>query len=197
MSWKGKVVFHSSGALTSDTLQPLREQGAVVASVHPLMTFVHGSQPELKDVPFALEGDPAALRTARQIIKRLGGNSFIVRKQDKPKYHAWATLLSPLLLSFMVAAEQVAVSIGIPARDARTKMLSIVRQTLLNYVSVGPAGAFSGPFVRGDVAVVREHLGTLKRIPEAREIYIASARSALRHLPVWNQKQLDKLLRAS
>jgi len=195
--WKGKVVFHSSGALISDTLQPLRQQGAVVASVHPLMTFVHGTLPELRDVPFALEGDPAALRTARRIIKSLGGKPFIVRKRDKPRYHAWATLLSPLFLSFMVAAEQVAVETGIAAKDARKMMLPIVRQTLLNYVAIGSAGAFSGPFVRGDVAVVRGHLQALKQIPEAREIYIATAISALRHLPVRNQKQLEKLLLAS
>src|ERR1700761_3022399 len=30
--WRGKIVFHSSGALSSDELQPLRERGASVAS---------------------------------------------------------------------------------------------------------------------------------------------------------------------
>jgi predicted short-subunit dehydrogenase-like oxidoreductase (DUF2520 family) len=32
--WKGKIVFHSSGALTSDELAALRKKGAQVASVH-------------------------------------------------------------------------------------------------------------------------------------------------------------------
>jgi predicted short-subunit dehydrogenase-like oxidoreductase (DUF2520 family) len=170
--WKNKVVFHSSGALTSDALQPLRKQGASVASAHPLMSFVHGSQPDLKNVPFALEGDPAAVRMAR-----------------------WGTLLSPLLLSFMVAAEQVARATGISAKDARKRMIPITKQTLSNYASIGPAGAFSGPLVRGDAAVVREHLEALKGIPEAHAVYIASARAALRHLPVRNRKQLEKLLK--
>jgi len=193
--WKNKVVFHSSGALTSDALQPLRKQGASVASAHPLMSFVHGSQPDLKNVPFALEGDPAAVRMARQIIKSLGGDAFVVRKQDKTRYHAWGTLLSPLLLSFMVAAEQVARATGISAKDARKRMIPITKQTLSNYASIGPAGAFSGPLVRGDAAVVREHLEALKGIPEAHAVYIASARAALRHLPVRNRKQLEKLLK--
>jgi predicted short-subunit dehydrogenase-like oxidoreductase (DUF2520 family) len=136
------------GTLTSDALQPLRQQGGSVASVHPLMTFVYGSQPDLTNVPFALEGDLAALRMARQIIKRLGGDAFVVRKQDKARYHAWGTLVSPLLLSFMVAAEQVARATGIPAKDARKKMIPIAKQTLSNYASIGPARAFSGPLVR-------------------------------------------------
>ncbi len=51
--WKGKVALHSSGALASDELGLLRRRGAAVASVHPLMTFVRGSVPSLKGVPFA------------------------------------------------------------------------------------------------------------------------------------------------
>ena len=52
-NWSGKVVLHSSGALASDELASLRAQGAAVASAHPLMTFVRGSRPRLRDVPFA------------------------------------------------------------------------------------------------------------------------------------------------
>src|SRR5262249_54548066 len=37
--WSKQVALHSSGALTSDELGPLRERGASVASAHPLMTF--------------------------------------------------------------------------------------------------------------------------------------------------------------
>src|SRR5262249_410028 len=112
-NWKAKVVFHSSGALTSDVLQVLPADGASVAFVHSLMTFVHHSQPELRGVPFGIEGDRVAVRVAQRIIQELGGDVFIVRKQDKALYHAWGTMLSPLLLSFMVTAEQVARATGI------------------------------------------------------------------------------------
>ncbi|HEV2717295.1 MAG TPA: DUF2520 domain-containing protein, partial [Terriglobales bacterium] len=88
-SWKGKVAFHSSGALASDELGMLRHRGAVVASVHPLMTFVRGSVPSLKGVPFAIEGDAEAVRMARRIVRDLGGESFNLHKQDKAAYHAW------------------------------------------------------------------------------------------------------------
>ena len=55
--WKGKVVLHSSGALSSDVLQPLKRAGAYTASLHPMMTFVPGTAPNMKHVPFAVEGD--------------------------------------------------------------------------------------------------------------------------------------------
>jgi hypothetical protein len=49
--------------------------------------------------------------------------------------------------------------------------------------------------VRGDVEIVRKHLQALKKIPEARAVYIALSRSALRHLPVENRRQLERLLK--
>ncbi len=193
--WNKRVVFHSSGALTSDALQVLREQGAAVASVHPLMTFVRGSNPALKGVPFGLEGDRAAVQAARKIVRQLQGDPFSVRKPNKALYHAWATLLSPLLLAFVTTAEQVARATGIPAKDARKKMLPIVLQTLSNYTGRGPAKSFSGPLARGDCAIVGTHLQALERIPEARDIYIALARAALRHLPVRKRKELERLFK--
>src|ERR1700733_112625 len=76
LSWKRKIALHSSGALTSDELDSLRKVGASVASVHPLMTFVRGSRPALAGVPFAIEGDAEAVRTARTIVRNLRGQPF-------------------------------------------------------------------------------------------------------------------------
>ena len=193
--WPKKIVFHSSGLLTSDALQVLRAQGASVASVHPLMTFVHGSKPPLKNVLFGLEGDQTAVKVARQIVKGLRGDPFLVRKRDKALYHVWGTLLSPLFLAFVATTEQVARYSGIPAQSAREKMFPIVMQTLSNYANRGLANSFSGPLVRGDSATIGAHLKALERIPEARETYIALARSALHYLPVRNRREIEKLLK--
>ena len=78
--WRGRTVFHSSGALTSDVLAPLRAKGAYVASVHPGMTFVRKSVPTLEGVPFGVEGDPAAVRMAKRLVQDLGGKA--VRNQE-------------------------------------------------------------------------------------------------------------------
>src|SRR5439155_10806536 len=87
--WKGKVVFHSSGALASDELNVLRRRGAAVASVHPMMTFVRGSIPSLKGVAFALEGDARAIRLERKITSDLEGDACSISKTNKIAYHAW------------------------------------------------------------------------------------------------------------
>lgn len=192
--WKGKTVLHSSGALSSDELSALRRRGAAVASLHPLMTFVGGSQPSLAGVPFAVEGDAAAIRVARRLVRDLKGKTFKIAKKNKPAYHAWGAFTSPLLLAALVTAEEVAELAGIARATARKRMLPIVRQTIANYGALGPAGAFSGPIIRGDADIVSRHLKALRQSSGARDVYLALARAALRNLPVQNRRALNRIL---
>jgi predicted short-subunit dehydrogenase-like oxidoreductase (DUF2520 family) len=189
-----RFAFHSSGALLSRELEPLRKAGIAVASVHPLMTFVAGTHPSLMGVPFAMEGDRAATQVARQIVRKLGAESFSLPPARKAAYHAWATLTSPLLLAFLVTLEEAARAAGLTRKDARRKSLPIIRQTLANYSRLGPAPSFSGPLIRGDAETMARHLTVLKKHPGAREVYIALARVALRVLPVKNRNGLSRLL---
>ena len=191
--WEGKIVLHASGALASELLAPLRRQGAAIASCHPLMTFARGSAPSLRDVPFAVEGDAAAVRVARRIARDLGGRAFLIRKRDKPLYHAWGSFVSPLLVAALALGERVGRKAGV--RHAARAAAPIIRQTLENYLAGGAASAFTGPLVRGDVATVRANLRALGSVPQARQAYLALARAALHHLPVRNARELAKLLK--
>jgi predicted short-subunit dehydrogenase-like oxidoreductase (DUF2520 family) len=193
-SWPGKVAVHSSGALSSDELDVLRRRGARIASAHPLMTFVPGVTPSLAGVGFAVEGDAAAVRVVQRIILAMGGKAFPIRKQDKAMYHAWGTIVSPLLTALLAMSERVAEAAGVDREQARRRVVPIVRQTVENYASRGAARGFSGPIVRGDAATVKQHLKVLRDVPGAGEVYRALACGALRTLPAKNRKQLARAL---
>ncbi len=193
--WAGKIVFHSSGALTSDVLAPLRRAGAQVASLHPMMTFVPGTTPHLRDVPFAVEGDPEAVAAAKTIAKDLGAELFTIEKKSKTLYHALGSFSSPLLVATLVTAERVGRAAGLSASQTRKIMGPILRQTFANYQERGAAAAFSGPLKRGDLSTVRRHLRELKRVPGASEVYRALVKSALMDLPSKNRRELLRLIR--
>jgi predicted short-subunit dehydrogenase-like oxidoreductase (DUF2520 family) len=150
--------------------------------------------PSLIGVPFAVEGDAAAVRSARQIVRALAGEAFTIPKQHKAAYHAWGAFASPLLVAMLVTAEQFARRAGLSAVEARKMVLPIVRQTIANYAALGGAGAFSGPIVRGDAEIVRKHLQVLRKVPEATDVYLALARAALRYLPARNRAELKRAL---
>lgn len=192
--WRGKIVLHASGALPSRALRPLQKRGAAVASLHPMMTFVRSARPSLAGVTFAVEGELRATMAARRIATALGGRVVQIRAGAKPLYHAFGAFTSPLLIALLAAAEKVAGAAGIAQKDARAAARPILEQTLRNYLAHGPAAAFSGPLVRGDVDTIRRHLRALRRLPEVRSAYLALVRSALRTLPVKRKKDLAVLL---
>jgi predicted short-subunit dehydrogenase-like oxidoreductase (DUF2520 family) len=192
--WKDKIVLHSSGALSSDVLEPLRLAGAHTGSLHPMMTFVPGTTPKMKDVPFAVEGNRETVKAAREIAARLGAKVFTIRKSNKVLYHALGSFSSPMIVATLVTAERVGRGAGLSRSQTRAIIGPILQQTLCNYRKRGPAAAFSGPIKRGDLETVREHLQQLARVPEAREVYRALVRSALRDLPAKNAEKIFKLL---
>lgn len=192
--WKGKFAFHASGVLSSEELGVLRVRGAQVASVHPLMTFIPGVVPNLTGVTFAVEGDRAAVRAATATVCGLGGNVLRLRKQDKPAYHVFATMVCPLLVSLLASAEKVGGLAGISPSRARTAMWPIIRQTVMNYEKLGSRKAFTGPIMRGDVATVRQHLASLADGPAVERVYRALAQSALKYLPARNRERMNEIL---
>ena len=193
-SWHNKLVFHSSGALTSEELAPLRDKGARIASVHPMMTFVRGETPEMAGVSFAIEGDAAAVRMARAIVRELGGTALTIQKHKKVLYHAFGSFASPLVIALMSTMEQVALTAGIRKQDIKPVMAPLLSQTLRNYLKRDAASAFSGPLIRGDVATIRRHLAELEKLPEVRQVYIALSRASLNALPVKNRRKIQRSL---
>ena len=190
---RGRIALHSSGALGSEILESLRRRGAAVASVHPLMTFVRGSRPSLAGVSFAIEGDPAAVRAARSIVRDLGGEPYAISRKEKNAYHAWGTFASPLLTALLATSEEVAALAGVTKKAARQRMVPILLQTVKNYGTFGAAAGFSGPIVRGDVETVLRHLAVLRTAPVPRRVYVALARAALKYLPAKDKKMLQSL----
>ncbi|HLW52219.1 MAG TPA: Rossmann-like and DUF2520 domain-containing protein [Candidatus Angelobacter sp.] len=192
--WKGKLVFHSSGALAGDVLAPLRRAGAHLASVHPLMTFVPGTRPLLRNVPLAVEGDPRAVAGARQIAARLSAEFFRIRKQSKVLYHVLGSFASPLLVATLATAERVGQAAGLSRSQTRKMIAPIVEQTLRNYLDRSAAAAFSGPVKRGDIQTIRRHLRDLRKSPQLLKVYRALVSAALRELPAKNVKSLARLV---
>ena len=74
LPWAGRIVAHTSGAVSSAALEPLRPRGALLASIHPL-TSIATAHPDadFHGTPFAIEGDARAVRVLRSLVLDLGG----------------------------------------------------------------------------------------------------------------------------
>ena len=106
----------------------LRERGAAVASVHPLMTFVRGAARGSKPLARNPRWQEFRLRwkaTRPQCAWRgawfgiVGGRAYSIRKKDKAAYHAWGTFASPLFTALLATTEQVAALAGVNRKAAK------------------------------------------------------------------------------
>ena len=163
--WKGKIVLHTSGALDSQILQPLHAFGASVGSMHPLQTFSGVGVPPLEGRVFAIEGDPGALRLARQMVRALGGDVLHLPASGKVLYHAAASMAAGQVLALIEAATTAMMSLGVKRRDAVRALLPLARQVLNNVERLGPRAAWTGPLSRGDYGVIAAHFAALHRFP--------------------------------
>ncbi|HKV22968.1 MAG TPA: DUF2520 domain-containing protein [Candidatus Acidoferrum sp.] len=173
------IVLHTSGALSSDALAPVKQHGAAIGSMHPLQSFSGVGVPPLEGRVFAIEGDPAAIRAARQIVRVLGGIPARLERSKKPLYHGAGAIAAGGVLALMEAAVRLMTASGMKRREAIRALLPLTRQVLENFERLGPRAAWTGPLSRGDYEVVATHYKALEEFPEQyREAYQAVNRLA-------------------
>jgi predicted short-subunit dehydrogenase-like oxidoreductase (DUF2520 family) len=191
---KGQIVVHSSGALNRHVLDVAGRAGASVASAHPMMTFPARVPVPLQSVPFAIESDAHARRTLSALVRRFGGRPFAIPSARKSLYHLAGMFSSPLLVSHLTAAQDLAVQAGLRPRQALQVIEPIVRATVDNFFRQGAGKSFSGPIARGDTATIRLHLQALQLHPMLAGVYRSLALYAVEALPASGRKNLRAAL---
>jgi predicted short-subunit dehydrogenase-like oxidoreductase (DUF2520 family) len=199
--WKGSIVLHCSGALSSSVLRPLAELGAATGSVHPMQTFSRQSTPRFERMVFGIEGNPAALAMARRIVQQLGGVAVRLSGSNKAAYHAAASFACSLTMACMETSTRLLMSQGFTRKQAIRALLPLTRQTLDNFERVGPRAAWTGPLTRGDFSTVRQHVEALAEYPaEYGKAYQALSRLAalvLSAKPAANLQQLNLIFESA
>lgn len=181
-----RIALHASGALSSDALAPLRARGFAVGSLHPLVS-VSDPATNAKDFGgafFCVEGDAAAVRAARRIVRDLGGHSFKVAARDKSLYHAAAVFVAGHFVALFDLATELLALCGVSRTQARRALLPLARGTLSNLMHArANADALTGPFARADAATIHRHLNTLAAHaapPDALDAYLLLGLRSLR-----------------
>ena len=170
---RASTVLHTSGALSSAVLAPLRETGWSTGSLHPLVSV---SEPKagaslLRGAFWCVEGEKRAVRLARNIVRDLDGKSFSIASENKPLYHAAAVMVSGNVTALFDVALEMLADCGLTRRQARSALLPLLASAVRNLEKLDPSSALTGTFARGDIETVKRHLEVLKNNPSALEIY--------------------------
>jgi predicted short-subunit dehydrogenase-like oxidoreductase (DUF2520 family) len=173
-SLEGHYFFHTSGSINSETLQPLADKGAHVASIHPLQVFADPAKAleTLPGIYYAIEGNDRAMELALQIVEKLQGKLLLIPTGRKVLYHVAGVFVANYLMVLIDMAVKIMEDLGETQEDAFEAFLPLMVGALQNVEALGVGHSLTGPIARGDAATVGRHLDALKAMrPEVRKIY--------------------------
>ena len=194
-----KIVFHASGSLSYRVLDSLAEQGALIASVHPMVTF---SDPEhaVQAVPgsyCSMEGDADARIFLREAFKKIGSNPFDLGDVAKAEYHAAAVFVSNYVNTVVHTGLDLFARVGLDRKRSLKILQPGIASIVNSLLQEGTVESLTGPISRGDVNVIEGHLRALKaNSPEILELYRQLAKATVpisREKGLADHESLDKI----
>jgi len=194
------VALHTSGALTSNVLRPLRTLGIAVGALHPLVSIsdAQSGADWLTQAFFSVEGDARAIRVSRRIVRDFGAQAFTIKPSAKPLYHAAALMASPNLTALIDISFEMLSRCGLTANQSQKVLLPLLRSTIENLATANPSRALTGTFKRGDVATVQKHVEAIssKNLFDALEAYVLLGRRSMRmaHRKSVSRAEIDRIL---
>jgi predicted short-subunit dehydrogenase-like oxidoreductase (DUF2520 family) len=171
----GPLVGHVSASAPLDLLAPHER-----FSLHPLLSVV-GAGAQFDGAYCAIDGSSeTALDAARGIASALGMRVKVVPREQRPLYHAAASVASNFLITLEGAAERLASAVGLE----REALVPLVHATVENWARQGARAALTGPIARGDVATAaRQREAVADAAPDLLPLWDALA-AATRELAV-------------
>ena len=170
-----RTVLHTSGALSSKVFASLAANGWHIGSIHPLASVSDPASgvEALKRAYWCVEGDATAIRMAKRLVGDLGAQSFSLKSEDKPLYHAAAVMSSGNMTALFDVALEMLERCGVSRRTSQKMLLPLLESNTMNLSHSDPEDALTGTFARGDLATVRIHLSALKGkdLDEALQLY--------------------------
>lgn len=156
----GDKVIHMSGAGGLDLLEPARQAGAKVASIHPLQSFadIEGAIRNIPSSTFGITTDADLREWSFCLVRELGGIPVEVPEAIKPLYHAAACMASNYLTTLIHVVEEIYFSLGLSREDANRAFWPLIRGTLKNIETKGSVQALTGPISRGDAGTIEQHI---------------------------------------
>ena len=179
---EGKLIFHMSGAASSEVLLPFKQAGARIASLHPLQSFADGlsGADKLRTAVFSIEGEAEATRELGEWLEETGNGYFVIQASQKPLYHAAAAIVSNSLTGVVDFSLRLMDAAGIEAEAALVALLPLIEGTVENIREKGTAQALTGPIARGDTGTIARHTEAIStQAPELLADYQALGRLTL------------------
>ncbi len=176
-----QVIAHCSGIHASSILSDCQDQGAHIASIHPMLSV---SCPQLARQHFpgtycAIEGDATACQMLEPLFHALGAILYPIRADKKAMYHAAGVFATNYVTTLAHTSRLCLVEAGVEGALAQKIVHHMMKQNINQLEhTVELNTALTGPLQRGDYHTITQHLQALTT-PAHALLYKTLGRSTL------------------
>ena len=172
IDWRAKVVIHTSGVESVESLLPLKKRGAAVGALHPIAAFANEYQPQAaRGIYYDFFGDKGALSLARKITEQLASKLVILHSErQRILLHVASVIASNSTVVAIRSAEKL-ISEFVRPVDAKALMAGLLSSTVANLHNNSGMESLTGPLARGDIGVIRDHIKALESNERLSQFY--------------------------
>jgi predicted short-subunit dehydrogenase-like oxidoreductase (DUF2520 family) len=161
----GKPIVHTSGSVSMNVFKKKFKDFGVF---YPVQTFSMNREVNFKTVPICLEaGNELTKKKIQALAKSISSSCHFIDSKQRKQIHLAAVFANNFSNHLLVIAENIMAHQNISFDLLRPLIL----ETAMKVQAKSPQDMQTGPAMRGDLAIIREHLKMLEGKPGFKKIY--------------------------
>lgn len=159
------AIVHTSGSLDMKLLQG---RSANIGVFYPLQSFNKNEVVDLAQVPICVEANSDLFAEQLfQLGQRLKGNVQYINSTQRIQLHIAAVIANNFTNYLFSISHELVVKHHLPF----SLLIPLIQRTVNRLGNGDPALMQTGPAQRGDVELIKKHIGLLTHDPEIAEVY--------------------------
>lgn len=168
---KGKLVVHTSGSISMNTLKGGFNKGVF----YPLQTFTKNKKIKFKNIPICIESEVKDdLIVLEKLASSISKNVFIIDSIQREKLHLSAVFINNFTNHLYQIGSEICAKNNIPFEV----LFPLIMETAKKIENLSPIDAQTGPAKRNDTKTIEKQLSQLTE--NQKEIYTIMTKSILK-----------------
>lgn len=159
------ILVHTSG---SKPMAILESAGDRFGVFYPLQTFTKGAAISFKNIPICLEASSSRVeKVLKQLAQSLSKDIHYMRSNERRQLHLAAVFACNFTNHMLTLAQEI-----MEEQDVDADILHpLIAETVNKGLLLGPENTQTGPALRGDSEVMKEHGKLLRSRKDLQKIY--------------------------
>jgi predicted short-subunit dehydrogenase-like oxidoreductase (DUF2520 family) len=169
------IVAHTAGSLGLDVFSENINKKAIF---YPLQTFTKERQISFNKLPVFIESaEQKSSLILADLAKSIGATVYFADTEHRRMLHLAAVFVCNFTNHMLTEGKEISSKAGFPFEVLE----SLIKETFLKAIAIGPEYAQTGPAVRNDNITIEKHLKLLSFSPELRRTYEMVTKSIKRY----------------